>query len=198
MHDHPYLRYLDGDGNNERYKDINYLEVTPNLIDYFEWLMIFWRPGKNDTKSECKDIRQCKEIIKFKNHYNGFWSTYFVKCFSVGIDSQYIKDVKQFYVGFSSEFRNVLSQVAETVLFFFQPNQFLRPREEPKFIWRKSDNYSNAEMFQITSLELLKRRDKHNDKCLTKWNEYDHLVLKHFLSSVGCRSPSITTFTILS
>ena len=139
-------------------------------------------------------IKKEKFKEQYQSWYNGFWSTYFVKCFSAGIDSQYIKDISQFYVGFNSEFRYVLNKVSDTVLFFFQPNQFLRPREEPeepKFIWRKSDNFSNAEMFQITSLELLKRRDKHNDKCLTKWNEYDNLVLKHFLSSVGCRPPYI-------
>ena len=189
-YNHPYLRFLEGDGNYELYKSINYSQVTPNLGNYFKWLMFFWKPGKSQIKTYCSNIRECP-YLKFKNHYNGFWSTYFMKCFSIEIDSEYIRDIRQFYVAFNSEFRNVLNQVLQTVVFFFHPNQFLRPREEPKFIWRKEDNFSNSEMFQITSLELLKRRNKHNGKCLSDWNEYDDLVLKLFLKSVSCKPPYI-------
>ena len=43
--------------------------------------------------------------------------------------------------------------------------------------------------FIITTIEVLKRRNKHNDPCLVDWKHVDDLVLNKHLNRVGCSAP---------
>ena len=45
------------------------------------------------------------------------------------------------------------------------------------------------DMFLITSIEVLKRRNKHNNPCLVDWKHFDGLVLHKHLQTVGCSAP---------
>ena len=50
-------------------------------------------------------------------------------------------------------------------------------------------------MVQITSVDLLKRRNKRGEKCTAHWDRYDDLVLESHIQNVGCRATYISRFT---
>ena len=44
-------------------------------------------------------------------------------------------------------------------------------------------------MFLITNIEVVKRRNKHDEPCLDDWTHFDGLVLHKHLKKVGCSAP---------
>lgn len=194
-----YLNYLKGKGHFERYKNVSYDDVTPDITAYFQALTIIW---KSETKHEfnyCTDLKTdfC-QYLKIKNNYNGFGfsgnSGLFVKCYTFEIMNKYVKDIKQYYLTFSPTIENVLSKLESIYVDLIYPNQFLRPRVDATIIWSGSNISLDYELFQMASIEILKRRNKHNRKCLTNWKDYDTLALESFLRSVGCRPPYIENY----
>ena len=102
-----YELYLQGYGLNESYElyeKIDYHHVTPNLFDYFDTLIIFWKPGKNHSDSICLDFNNCPYFI-FKNNYNGFTEINFQKCFGIKARDLYAKDIKSILLNFFFQYR---------------------------------------------------------------------------------------------
>ena len=185
----PYFQYLQGADHYNRYKGVGYVEVTPNLLDYFKNLEILLKtPKANRPHEACKDLVNCP-YLTLKNHYNGFENHIFEKCFSVEIKPQFARNISNYNIWFNSSITSVLNQVLRVYVVFFQPNQYLRDRGGFKLVWRNTDQVATGEIFQMTSIEILKRRSKSNNQCLNDWGKYDDLVLEHYLDTVKCRPP---------
>ena len=189
-----YLAYLQGGYHFNKYKDINYDEVTVNLEYYFEQLNIIWKRGKNPTNyTSCENLKNCPYLI-FRNNYNGFTQAVgFLKCFGVQIDKNVTKDVAFFNIKFNKNLKQVITQVMAVTVWFNYPNQVTRPRGGGQSIWNKNSS-SKMEVFQITSVDLLKRRMKQREKCADQWNIFDELVLRNHIEFSGCRPPYISHF----
>ena len=102
-----YTEFLKGNGFYERYKNIKYDQVTPNLTDYFNHLMIHWKSDINvilkaNRPILCTNLNDCP-YLKIKNNYNGFSSKAFgnfLKCYSIEIDLKDANDIKQYHLSF--------------------------------------------------------------------------------------------------
>ena len=188
-----YIRYLKGYVKHKTYpidtRNISYNEVTPDLSEFILKLRILWKPHwENRSDDTCSDFERCK-YFTYKNHYNGFTDRDFTKCFTIEIEPQYASNMIDFTVIFSPKLESVLKQVRHVYVGLFRPNQYLRQRGGVKLVLRNASLYKEGELFQMTSVEILRRRNKHNNRCLTDWKEYDEFVYKRYLESVGCRPP---------
>ena len=63
---------------------------------------------------------------------------------------------------FSPKFEGVLKQVRHVYVGLFRPNQYLRQRSGVKLVLRNASLYKEGELFQMTSVEILRRRNKRN------------------------------------
>ena len=184
-----YYQYLIGQKNyGKTYHDISYENVTLNLFDYFSYISIHWKSIDDNFIDNCTSIQDCP-YFKFKNNYNGVLLEGFYKCFGLEINQEYAKDIAYYYLKFESTLRNVTREVESALLSFNLPNQFTRNFGGNQPVnWGNYDK-SGVQIIEITSVELLKRRNKIQEPCVDDWKSYDkNLELKH-LEFVGCRSP---------
>ena len=74
-------------------------------------------------------------------------------------------------------------------VFFHYPNQFSRSFTTHKRYWnvRKSDRNSHRIQFSLKDMEVLKKRQKKDKKCLEKNNiEIDDWFINHIIGQVKC------------
>ena len=99
-------------------------------------------------------------------------------------------------MSFKKSLKHMIKDAKQVIVLFNHPSQLVRPRSGPETIWDEKENaHMKIEMFQISSVELLKRRNKSRNKCTVDWNGYDDLVLKHHIRKIGCRAPYISKYS---
>ena len=136
----------------------------------------------------CSDIQNCSHF-NFKINYNGMMKKAFIKCFGVEIKKEFAKDVDYYLLIFDNELRSVIGEAQLAILSFNMPNQFVRNFGNNKpFRW-SSGHKDRMDMLEVTSIELLKRRDKKQEHCMTEWMLYDKILEHNQIEKVGCRAP---------
>ena len=187
--DDQYIQFLRGNETYfEKFKDVEYEKVTPNIFKYLEKIDFYWITGSNFTKLSCSDMQNCP-FVKLRNNYNGFMEWHFMKAYGLQINRKYAKDVTQIEFSFNADLENVIKQVERIFVTFNYPNQFLRSLEGSTLIWHQPGNESNRDIFDIISFEILKRRNKKNEQCLSEWRLYDDLILESHMKKMKCKAP---------
>ena len=187
--DDQYKEFLRGNETYfEKFKDVEYEKVTPNLFKYLEKIDFFWKTGSSHTQLSCTDMQNCS-LVKLRNNYNGFIEWHFMKAYGLQINPTNAKDVTQIEFSFNSDLENVISQVEGVFVTFNYPNQYLRSLEGSTLIWNHSGNESNQDIFEVTSFEILRRRNKKMEPCLSQWKLYDELILESHMKKMMCRAP---------
>lgn len=193
-----YRSYLTGMYEmNETFIDLDYEKTSPNLFDYFEMLTIEWKPIAKSPEiySNWTNITKCP-YFKLKNSYNGFDGNYFLKCFGLEVKHSFAPNMYGVSILFNNTLNEILKKNQRIQVLFNYPNQFLRYFGGVKGIWPNSKR--QLEIFQITSAEILNRRNIKKRPCTHDLDTYDELVLKRHLDSVGCRPPYINRFKNIS
>ena len=190
-----YIAYFKGNVKDVKaYNDIKYDQISVNLDDYLQKIKFVWKAGKVPPGYPCKDINHCP-YYNVINNYNGFSNDNdLLKCFGISLNNPYAKDVTNMRIIFNSTLKNAIKRSSFVKVFFNYPNQFTRPRGGPVSAWQKNAN-NNIELVQITSVDLLKRRNKRGEKCTDQWDRFDDLVLESHMEHAGCRAPYISKFT---
>ena len=184
--------YIEGKLNfDDRHKHIDFNNVTLELFEHLKDYQIQWL-GVNSLLN-CTSVQKCS-FVTLKTSFEGSIYNEFHKCFGVEIKNPKEKILKAIYINFKPTLLGDLSQIQKAngyseiaFVTIHYPNQFLKP-ENARFIW-KSSNESSATMFMITTMEVLKRRNKNKEPCLSDWKTYDDLLLNKHLERVTCRTP---------
>ena len=166
--------------------DLEYQKVTPNLFDHIENIWIDWKPGASFNKTDCLEQTNCPHF-NFKNNYNGFESLFFMKCFGIEIKESYASSIHSVTFVFDERLESALNRSDKVMVMFNMPNQFLRPYGGIQSIWPNSRK--QLEVFQITSVEIIKRRNTKRRPCSSNWKIYDKLIMKQHLENSACRTP---------
>ena len=187
-----YGKYLGGLKNASDYRHIDFKSVT---LDLFEFLDTVTIGLKGNLWKQCKDRHNCP-YVRLRNNFIGTWFSSFYKCFGVEVKNEYAEHVKHVAVEFKPSLGNELSQIkattfstSPTFVTFNYPQQLLKFSEAIQYIWSNSVSAPSMNEFLITSIEVLIRRNKHNDPCLVDWKHFDKLVLHKHLKKVGCSAP---------
>ena len=190
-----YENYLRGNINlRKEHHDVEYDNVTLNVFDYFKSISIEWKSRANKIFGDCTNINDCP-YFTFTNKYNGFVSKSFLMCFGVAVNKKFSKDVGTYLLVLNSKLRDIIGDTAGVLASFSLPNQFLRNVGAHHPIrWSNNDKFG-TDLLEITTVEMLKRRNKRNEPCVAEWIHYDKLVERHHVEIVGCRAPYQTLFT---
>ena len=190
-----YIEYLKGQNNlNQEYKKVDYKNVSLNLFGYLNFIWIGLRPGQSQSGTICtpsmpsSDSNNCSPVT-ITNNINGFGAQNLWKCLGIKIDDKYSKNVSYLVITFKEEFSFLLKQIPVVGVVFNHPGQNLRKTDTDQIIWIDPDENRTITSFKIDSMEILRRRDKPSDRCLTDYASYDQLILKHHIERIGCNPP---------
>ena len=184
-----YKDYLNGNETDaKKFKAVDYEQVTPNLFQCLEKIDFIWKRGTYGNQFSCTDFHNCPYVI-LKNNYSGMLEWHLLKSFGMQINPVNAKEIYQMEFHFNAALENVIHKVKRWFVIFNYPNQFLRRMEGSTLIWNHERNSSNRDIFEIISFEIVKRRNKRNEPCLSDWRDYDDFVIESHMKKVGCRAP---------
>ena len=190
-----YMEYLNGDGDHgEKYKSLSFPNVTINIFEYLEYINL-WKLDNTMDRICCPGERN-DHAIELRNSFNGLIEGYFAKCFSIGISPKFREPVGDIKIVFNQ----ILTQVIEDMqnkefdfervyLFSNLRNQVSRFVDKAKSIWQVSSNKNMNVGVRIASTEILRRRNKRGDPCITNWKDYDNILMNEHIDRVGCSNP---------
>merc|ERR1712020_376747 len=89
----------------------------------------------------------------------------------------------------------VRPQAGSFVALYHYPNQTFSAYHSILRQWSKRDNISNYWLsFNIKGMTAVNNRYKVNqNNCIENWKNYDDIILKQHLDSVGCKTPDQPT-----
>ena len=115
------------------------------------------------------------------------------------IERKLTKTMLEIGVSFKTSLADILTQMKnaatgsnyllEVSTSFSYPKQFLRTTDQYNVIWRMENGQKMGEWIIMSSIEVLKRRNKMSEPCVEDWMHYDDLVLNRHTTSVECESP---------
>ena len=186
-----YFSYLKGDVNDERFKRIDYNNVTLQVSDIF----LFGNFSIADTQLGLNASGQNQVIREslsetFSGFINGY--KYLNKCFGFKLNDDLYKKIDDVVLKFS--FENVLRYLHpffnSTSIIIHYPNQLLLSRSFRTIIDLGPD--PTWIEVKIRGIEILKQRFK-PDKCMNDWSRFDELTMQQHIEEVGCRPPYLSS-----
>ena len=104
----------------------------------------------------------------------------------------YVSNTTGIALGFNPELRKLLAGLGNVYMGFNFPQQVLQDYMGGQ-CWNNLNKTGNADWFKVTTVELLKRRNKPLQPCSTDWKVLDDWILKQHIKSSGCRAPYMKT-----
>ena len=193
-----YIKYLIGIiPGKQTYEKISYENVTINLSDHFENLIVV--PRDNSKWIVCSTLKECP-FLSLKNNMNSFtpFSSNFFKCFGIGIDIKHSHNVKTIKISFGSSLAPLLNKIGPIYPLFNYPEQLLLANGDGKPIWENPNESRVWKYFAIRNMEILRQRYKVNDQCVLDWKVFDTLMLQQHIEKVGCRPPYLKKVSEIS
>ena len=176
-----YIEYLKGNKEIEKYKHIEYNNVSINLDDYFQTIVVTW---KNNTVSNINDTR-------LQTSFTGWLLGSFVKCFSLEIskinigDTSFVTwlfdpDIFHVYENSHSKYSGVMLHYPNQMSLAIK-GQYFPPQED----WSNGIHFT----LDIKGVEILKRRNKNRAPCTDQWRNFDQFRLRRHIEKMDCKSP---------
>ena len=183
-----YKNILRGSTSFNRMKDMIFDDVTLNLADFHLGEGVGFINGSfiEDIHLDYPELPQVT--------YAGFRNKNFIKCF--GLRAKF-KNINYMFFGFNSSlYPNGTrpSSKRSTWVALHLPNQLTLAWGSDKNSWPKRNEKNEYYMsFKLQQLDILKRRNKRMDPCLSDDMDFDQIILDDYLEKVGCKAPYQST-----
>ena len=118
-----------------------------------------------------------------------------MKCFSIGLNPKFARHVQFLYMEFDPTLTEVLEQMQkdmgedEVMMLANYPHQVSRHVRKYQYIWRTASKKNMKNYVVIANTEILRRRNKKNDPCVTNWKHFDNVLMNEHINRIGCGSP---------
>ena len=191
-----YLKFLKGEIYDAELRNIDYDNVTLNILDYIGDYIVHWRNGSKIVYNMSNSVlRKPPRVI-----YSGFLNGYITKCFTIEIRNKHMQQVKGVYYSYKQQIFGIYPNGSRPTdgsfgTIFHIPSQFLLSMQTARYGWPERNGKSGYYMsFTINVMEVLRRRNKRKDPCTSNWRGFDQFVMDHILAKVGCRAPYQTQY----
>jgi hypothetical protein len=184
-----YLEYLTGDIFDDKFKNIDYENVTLNLKQYVALTSVTWRNGTTIDYPPT----EAQEIVQVDVTFNGYMYGAFSHCFGTIVNDTYKKDIAHVTNFYKRD--DVLDKLLvgrrNAFLISHYPNQFLLTPLNIKYLKIDKNRTRNDVVFYtVNSVEILKRRNKRREQCVSGFTNFDEIVAK----SNECRAAYLTKY----
>ena len=177
-----YKKILSGISSYNGEKNINFDDVTIDLVDYFLGLTIGFRNGSKITMNQPELLQELLQVT-----YSGFYFEVFFKCFGF---SPKFENIKWFSLSLNSSlYPNGIRPSSWTPsVTMHLPNQLLLAGNSQKGTWpKRTKKIGYAMNFELQQLDIIIRRNKRNYPCTDELN-FDQIILDDYLQKVGCKT----------
>ena len=182
-----YLKYLKGEYFDERYDQIDFENVTIDLIDYF---LVAEEIRRNES-----ELRNSSLGFDHKVVFSGFYHGYFLKCFLLNHDMEKHRYIKSLFFTYDlfkliDEWKSDLTMLGRAFwIKIHYPGQFMLGGE-PVYEYIENAAYADA---VVTELEVLKRRRNQKRKCYEGSEDYDTMIMRKHTLQTKCRAPYVNS-----
>ena len=166
---------------NQKVSSINFTRVSVNMTNFYLQTFVVWKNGSG-------------ALVKNTTPYptfSGFKYGSFLKCFSVDIAEFNWSEVKFItHVYKISLYEKYFHPSAGGVIArIHQPNQFLLTDDAQHLSSKMNASDGVSLAILMTSLEVLKRRNKRREPCVENWNSFDEMLTNQHFEEHGCSPP---------
>ena len=190
-----YLQYLKGTiPGDAKYRSIEYDNVTVKLSEHVSYFNLNGKFEDGDEVKNCPNMSKCS-VGTIENNINIFMNkgSKIYKCFGIKPEEPYVSGLNSIIITFAPQFRQLLPKLGAVYMGFNFPQQRLQDYPGSQY-WNKPNKTGFADWFKVTTVELLKRRNKPSKPCSTKWKELDDWILKQHIEKIGCRAPYMKAY----
>ena len=156
-------------------ENINFDDVSLNLTEFFLGFDIHFRNGSSIQNNYPDDLQLLPQVT-----YSGFIFGWFLKCFALHPKFANIRSVNMVFNSsfYPNGIRPSSTLELSTVVAFHLPGQSLTMPDRMKYTWpiRSQKNFYRMN-FKLQQIEILKRRNKRNDPCITDDYNFDQVFL---------------------
>ena len=179
-----YREALRGDRFYPEIEKVDFDNVTLNLADFFLGGDVYFRNGSYYAGSAPNFLHEIPQVT-----YTGFYEPLFLKCY--GLKSNVVNHNALSFKFNSSLFPNgIRPNGYSIVILVHMPNQLVVSGSYGKYSWNKRTEKQEHWMdFTMKQFEILKRRKKSKDPCLSSDVDFDETIVNDHLENVGCKAP---------
>ena len=176
-----YYHHLTGKRFDSTLTKIDHNNVTIDLKEYFYLTVVGYKNGS----------RQKRTDVSIDSNFNGFWYDFFMKCFTINLKEFDMTNVK---------FLNHYFKL--NLLQYWRKNSdwnfLVKPHHRHQFTlqdnWKLLTYDKNAtngltEVFLVTKVEILRRRNKAQDSCLEGSINWDESKFTKKVNEISCTAP---------
>ena len=180
-----YHEFLQGSKDIDGYENVDFDFVSVNLSDSYYSELIGFKNGSSKKTGWPNFFNGPLRVT-----FSGFYFGRLMKCFGIKLKN---KDIAWGKFEFNSnvypyKIRPKSGKPLQPLTFIHLPNKLLLSGSTVKESWPERNNDQEYTMnFIITSVDVLKRRNKRSRKCIEDAVEYDHEIMKNHLNSIGCK-----------
>ena len=178
-----YDNFLRGYGYDPEISNVTIEDVSFRMSDFITMYWIQWRNGTEETFS-CSG--NCSSLMT--STFSFFSIDRFFTCYI--LKTPQYKDLEGYQVMLDHQlFRETQYKRPdyEFMTLIHYPNQIMLSKKSAKFNWLlRKDNKNYVMRYTVTDVEVMKRRNKVDDRCDMNWQNHDrNLILQH-AKSIGC------------
>ena len=190
-----YKMFLQGDVWNETLMDIDYNDVTLNIMDYFRGYDIEY----SDRSVVSYNINNINNTIWKPPYSNG--NSSIGKAFTVDIPFQSNKKVRTVDIKLTTNiFANEIrpDQITPTHgfdgfgVYFNYPKQLWSTKHFRKLNWPvRAENSSKSYLmlFELQNIKVMQNRDRAKEPCINIISDLDHMHFKEVFKRLPCKPP---------
>ena len=169
---------------------VDFDDVTINLTDFYLRDSIRFKNGTYIEGQYPNVVNQLPKVT-----YSGFFYGQLTKCFGLEMRDKQIKEV---YFAFNSSIflnwvrpNEYYEKGIRILTLIHLPNKALLSGETQKYIWPKRTRKKEHTMnFIFKQVQVLKRRNKRTETCMSEFVNYDKHILNSHLETIGCKAPT--------
>ena len=178
-----YIRHLLGNHFIEKLTKIDYNEVTINLEDYFKRTVLIYKNGTFAKIARSADV-------SIHVTANDFTMNMFRKCFTIDTKNVNMDDVQFVAHIFRMELFRRYVKSKNTILAMVHRHNQLLLADSFHFLSHDGNNSKSESIFiQVNKVEILRRRNKPKEPCLTNVTHWDQMEVLRYTKEVGCSAP---------
>ena len=185
-----YTEFLTGKIFDPMFLNISYDIVTLNLADFIKGYRIYYKNSTYTHVDSGLSIKDRKKlVIPSFSGVLGSSDPGFFKCFALNIPK--IKELNAFRILLSN---NIFPDGARPASYDLRtmvhlPKQLLLSSQTEKWIWSyRSKNESYISRCRIHAVEMVRKRDKKEQRCNSHWKDFDDWIAKLHINENKCRN----------
>ena len=184
-----YVNFLQGKDYDEKLEMLDFEDVTLKPKMFYLGDTLQWRNGTHQEGNYPNHVNNLPNVT-----FSGFWYKVPFKCYGLQLPDKNVKfgyfalNINVFQNGTYDPSDPGYCVKKKALIVFHMANQLVLSSGTLKEICLQNVvNTEQAIDFTINNLEIIKRRNKRKEHCMTNYQDYDRAIVNSRIDKLGCR-----------